>query len=181
MQPWDAIHPLLVHFPLGALAIVPVLVLLSIFLKSNSRPFMGAALITLSIGTAGLFLAVSSGVAGAELVDRTAPINIALEHHKELGEATRNIFLGLSAVYAVMAGLFALPGRRIGHGALVAASIVFLALYAAGFLALANTGHEGAELVHKLGVQAMIETGHQADGLETTTNEEDEDLGLDLD
>lgn len=177
MQPWDAIHPLLVHLPIGALAVVPVLIVMSIAFRSNSKAFAGAALAVLAVGTVGLYLAVSSGEAGGELVDRTPQINAVLEHHEELGEATRNLFTGLLALYAVITAAFTLPRKKPGHAAFVITSVVFLALYSAGFLGLANTGHEGAELVHKLGVRAMIVSGHD----KTYEIDADDDLGLGLD
>ena len=64
---WDALHPLVIHFPIALLLIAPIFVLLGALLQpAKGRPYLLAATVLLLLGTAGTFIAVETGEAVAE-------------------------------------------------------------------------------------------------------------------
>jgi uncharacterized membrane protein len=152
---WDGLHPLIVHFPIALLLIVPLFVVLGITLRRN-RPFLWAALILMAIGTTATFVAVSTGEAAGRLAERTPEIKAVLEHHEELAETTRVVFAILTVIFAGIVGATAAFRRLQTRAATAVLSIAFLVCYGAGVLLLVNTAHNGGRLVHELGVQALI-------------------------
>lgn len=152
---WDGLHPLIVHFPIALLLVAPLFVVLGISLR-RGRPFLWAAFLLMAIGTAGTFLAVSTGEAAGKLAERTPQINAVLEHHEELAERTRVGFAVLTAIFAAILVGPRVLRRQPGRGVTVILPLVFLIGYGAGVVLLANTAHNGGRLVHELGVQALV-------------------------
>ena len=156
MQPWDALHPLVIHFPIALLMVAPIFILLGMFLKRSAREFALSALILMLLGTAGTYVAVETGEAGAKLVERTPEIDAVLERHEDMAEQTRLLFTILTVVYA---GLLFVPiflKKEIGVLWRLAIHGIFLLAYLVCLLSLANTAHLGGRLVHELGVRALI-------------------------
>ena len=154
---WDSLHVLIIHFPIALLLLSPLFIVISAILTpAKGRPYMIAALITLLLGTASVFVAASTGQAAAELAERGGPVDDALKAHEELAEETRIVFAGLSAL---LLGMFAIP-RILGRGEnrLFSSFLpsAFLALYTVGVLFLVNTAHAGGRLVHEFGVHAIL-------------------------
>lgn len=156
---WESLHPLIVHIPIGLLLVAPLFVLLGALLSPpRGRPFLLAGLILMVAGTASTYVAVETGEAAGKLAERTPEINAVLQHHEQLAERTRLVFSLLTLVFAAILFLPRLL-RRDGSRALsTAAPLVFLAFYAFGAILLANTGHNGARLVHEYGVRAIMES-----------------------
>ena len=154
---WDAMHPLLIHFPIVLLLLTPLLVAISAALSPpRSRPYLLMALIILLLGTGSLFLAASSGEEAAELADRADGVNAVLSAHEALASTTKSIF---SVCSLGLLGLFAWPRlsrRPPTRVSTTAAPFVFLAVYSVGILYLVNTAHAGGRLVHEFGVHAML-------------------------
>lgn len=154
---WDAMHPLLVHFPIVLLLMSPVFVLIAAVLRpAKHRPYMTVALIMLLLGTASLYLAAYSGEDAAELADRNGGANAVLATHESLASTSKIVFMGFSMAYVV---LFAWPWisqQPQGRISTTAAPLVFLALYSVGVVYLINTAHAGGRLVHEFGVHAMM-------------------------
>lgn len=156
---WDAIHPLIVHFPIALLLIAPIFVIMGLAARKTSTPFFLSALVLMVCGTVAAFIAVETGEAAGELAIRTGGVGPVLERHEDLAETTLTIFTILTIVFAIMAiGPIFLP-KPINRPIVVTAYVLFLLSYVAGTAVLANTGHQGARLVHEFGVQAMIATG----------------------
>jgi uncharacterized membrane protein len=155
---WDGLHPLVIHFPVGLLLTAPVFVLLAI-LWPKRQSFGISALVLLILGTAAAFVSVETGEAAAELATRNEAVNAAIEAHAAMAETARNVFAGLTAIYAVVLGLPLVFKRLSTRGWVVGTHSVFLGLLLAGGLILAVAAHRGGILVHRLGVQAIMPLG----------------------
>ncbi len=59
---WDGLHPLIVHFPIALLMVVPVLLVLGMIFRDGRRLFSVAALVLMLMGTAAAYVAVETGV-----------------------------------------------------------------------------------------------------------------------
>ncbi len=159
MQSWDSIHPLLVHFPIALLLFAPIFVVLSLIVRKYARPFAFSALVLMLFGTLGTVAAVSSGKAGAELADRTAPVDAVIEQHENLAETTRSVFLITTGVYALIVLAPFVFKKLLNPIPSVVLNGAFLALYLFAAGCLVNTAHLGGVLVHKYGTHAMISEG----------------------
>ena len=179
---WDAMHPLIIHFPIALLTIVPVLLVLGLFWHKYSRGLFLASLVLMVVGTIGIYAAMATGEAGEERAEKIAGAEVVLHQHEELAETTRNIFTALTLIFGAMLitpevikrrarkntnalttndeaalsdkGLFFLGGKT---ATIITAA--FLLFYLAGVVTLANAAHQGGRLVHELGVQAAMNKG----------------------
>ena len=163
LPPAQGLHPLIVHLPIGILAIAWVPMLMGLLCRKHRSGLFLSGLIILALGTLSLFAATFTGEAAEEYVEHsvqysTQAIDYALHEHEELGESIRIIFVGIFALYAIALLLHhKLPNSKKKPAGIASALIVAIA-YFFGFMSLANTGHTGAILVHDLGVQAPLAT-----------------------
>lgn len=159
---WDALHPLIVHFPIALLLVAPVFVIIGVLLQpERGRLYLVSALLLMALGTSAVFVALETGEAAAKLAERTPQVNAVLEHHEQLAEATRVVFSLLTIIFAVILFLPRLLRRSSGWLVSRALPLIFLVLYGAGMLLLVNTAHNGGRLVHEFGVRALVEPGPQ--------------------
>ncbi len=156
---WDGLHPLVIHFPIALLLVAPLFVALAVVRPKHGGMFGLSALLLLVVGTAGAFVAVATGEAAAELATRTDIITAAIERHATLAERARDIFAGLTVLYAVLLGLPLLVAKLENRRWVMASNAFFLVLLLGGGLVLASAAHHGGMLVHKYGVQAMLPPG----------------------
>jgi len=164
LPPWEGLHVLVVHMPIGLLVVASVFVLLaSVF----PRWFGTSALILLVLGTLGAWLAVATGEAARDMVeDGPDPMWEVLERHEELGELARNVFAGLTVLYAVIV-LVPLVWKKAARPTVaVITNLVFLVLLLGANTLLANAAHLGGHLVHLYGVRAQL-------GLDESFSEEE--------
>ncbi len=154
---WDAMHPLLVHFPIVLLLIGPLFIAIASALPPpKNRPYMTSALLTLLLGTAGLFLAASSGEEAAELADRAGGVNAVLAMHQHMASTSEILFSLLLAIFAAIYVWPLLWRRMQTRLSSTAAPLAFLAAYSVAMVYLVNTAHAGGRLVHEFGVHAMM-------------------------
>ena len=162
---WDAMHPLIIHFPIVLLLLTPLFVLIASALRPpGNRPYMVAALITLLLGTLSTFLAASSGEEAAELADRAGGVKAVLAAHESLASTCEILFTIYSALFV---GLFIWQWVSRLHPSRMTATVAplaFLAVYSLGLVYLVNTAHAGGRLVHEFGVHAMIPLDPQPPG-----------------
>ncbi|HEX6732749.1 MAG TPA: DUF2231 domain-containing protein [Pyrinomonadaceae bacterium] len=155
---WDAVHPLIVHFPIALLLVAPILIIVGMLLPRQRLGLFIAALGLIAMGTIGTYVAVATGEATAELAKTTPGIAAILEAHEELAETTRLIFTVLTVIFAAILFAPLLFKRKLGPKSSLVLIVAFLLLYSAGSLVLINVAHEGGRLVHEFGVRAMVTT-----------------------
>jgi len=160
---WSNLHPIVVHVPIGILAISPLLVLATLLVRPLRKGLALATLLLLASGAGTAWFTAETGEAAARKVEKQAKsdeaLEATLEEHEELAEQCLWIFTVLAALYAVaIAGPLvlrdAVPGRK-----LVVAQVVFFLLLCGGLTRLAWTGHQGGLLVHRYGVHSVIPAG----------------------
>lgn len=153
---WEGLHPLLVHFPIALLLVVPVFLVGGLMFKKLRAGAAIAALVLMLMGTTGAFLSVATGEAAGELAERNVAVNEALEEHEELAEDSQWVFAGLTAVFAVLVIVPRFLKRPLPAGLVVGGHVVFLVVYLGGTVLLANTAHAGGRLVHEFGVHSLV-------------------------
>lgn len=157
---WQAIHPLIVHFPIALLLIAPVFIVIGMMLKPERRyPFMLVALILMVFGTLGTFVAASSGEAAGKLAENMPKVESVLDRHEDLAEMTELIFSALTIIFVAILFVPRLLKREPTRAISFALPLVFLVFYATGAVSLMNTAHQGGRLVHELGVRAQMQQG----------------------
>lgn len=158
LPPWEGMHPLIVHLPIGLLTVAPLPALLAVLMSSRRTMFLYLTFFVVLLGMAGTVVATMSGEAAEESMRRrgldTAAVHSTLEEHAELGETTRNTYLVLTFVFGGIA-IGARKGKLSGVGG-TAASLVFLAGTVGGLLLIANTADHGGRLVHRFGIHAPL-------------------------
>lgn len=153
---WDAMHPLIVHFPIALLLVTPILVIFGIALPKQARGLFIAALVVMALGTIATYFAVATGEPAGELAERTPGAAAVLEQHEDLAETTRLIFTALTVVFAAILFVPSIFKRTLNRKIAVAVNMLFLLFYAGGAVFLVNVAHQGGRLVHEFGVRASI-------------------------
>jgi uncharacterized membrane protein len=172
---WDAIHPLIIHFPIVLLMLSPFLILAGALRPSErGRTMLYVALVVMMAGTVGTYLAVSSGEAAARVAERNPQIETVLDQHEQLAEATRVAFSALTVIFATILMIPLALEKTANRITSTALPLAFLVVYAGGVLLLTNTAHNGARLVHEFGITAALKSapvpsaGQEADQSGTT-------------
>jgi uncharacterized membrane protein len=174
---WDALHPLIIHFPIALLLIAPIFIVVgAVLTPTKGRSYLIAALVLLLVGTAAIFMAVETGEAAGKLAERAPGMEQVLETHESLAERTQAVFSVLSVIFLALLAVPWLLKRADTRLTTTILPLAFLVLYSAGALLLVNTAHNGGRLVHEFGVRAMV-TSAPADANATppTATEQDKD------
>lgn len=148
-----ALHPLVVHFPIALLLVAPAL-WSGVLLARDGRPWLTATLVLLAIGTAGAWVAVGTGRAASQLVERSDAVAAVLDRHAAGAERIRTLATVLTLGLAVVRALPWALRRPLPRPVAAAMHGLLLAVYAAAVLTLAAAAHQGGRLVHQLGVRA---------------------------
>jgi uncharacterized membrane protein len=151
----DALHPLVIHFPIALLLIVPVFLVLMFFSKKGEE-FRHSAFILMVIGTMFLYVAAFTGDAAKKVVDRTPEITKALNLHEELADTSQMIFTALTVLFFLGFYLPKFIKKQIKPKNQRIILLCFIVLYLAAAGVLAMTAHKGGILVHSLKVTASL-------------------------
>ena len=154
---WDALHPLIIHFPIALLLIAPIFIVVgAVLTPAKGRSYLIAAMVLLLVGTASIFLAVETGEAAGKLAERAPGMQQVLETHESLAERTQAVFSVLSVIFLALLAVPWFLKREDTRLTTTILPLAFLVLYSAGALLLVNTAHNGGRLVHEFGVRAMV-------------------------
>jgi uncharacterized membrane protein len=152
---WNALHPLVIHFPIALLLIAPLFVVVgAVISPPKGRAFLMSALILMVLGTVSVFLAVETGEAAGQVAGLTPAIKATLKQHQDLAETTRVLFSLLTVAFAAL--LFVSGSLELDRRLNAALLAAFLIFYATGALFLVNTARHGGHLVHEFGVRAPV-------------------------
>ncbi len=155
--PWEGMHPLVVHFPIALLLFAAVFVVLAMIVPKRGWWFSVSALILLIGGTAGAFVAMSTGEAARDVVEEGEDEMFeVMQQHEDMMVQARNVFVALTIVYA---GIVLLPLVARSLQCLkfaMPANLVFLAALMGANLLMASGAHLGGRLVHQYGVKSAL-------------------------
>ena len=155
--PWEGMHPLVVHFPIALLLFAAVFVVLAIIVPKRGWWFSVSALILLIGGTAGAFVAVSTGEAARDVVEEGEDEMFdVMQQHEDIVEQARNVFVALTIVYAGIVFLPVVARSLQSWKFAMPANLVFLAALMGANLLLASGAHLGGRLVHEFGVKSAL-------------------------
>ena len=176
MPDWDALHPLIIHFPIALLMVAPLIILIGIFLPPRGRTyFFIAAFILMLLGTIACFVAVSTGSAAGELAERVANVEGVLEQHEELAETSQAVVSALTLVFGTIVFIPLLFKKDLSRTITAILSAAFLVFYGSGMVLLINTAHQGGLLVHQYGVRAMVASSNSTWGVPSKKEHRDKD------
>jgi uncharacterized membrane protein len=174
LPPWNALHPLVVHFPIALLLVVPLIIAIGIAGRPG-RGVLGVAFLLLVLGTAAAWIAAATGESAGQLAERLPGVARILDRHEELAEITRTLFTALTLAYG---GLLAVPRalkRELSRRRRIALHGGFLVLYVAALGPLVATAHQGGRLVHEKGVHALLPPEAAADAGPSAARHHDDD------
>jgi uncharacterized membrane protein len=158
-------HVLVVHFPVALSVVAMLFVFLALILPVRLRWCSFAALVLLALGTAGAFVAVTTGEAARDAVeDGSDAMFTVLKQHEQLGGLVRIIFLIVTVLYGLFVLLPSVIRKWITPSYLVPVQLVFLLVLLVSNLLMANTAHLGGRLVHQYGVHAAVADAPPLDG-----------------
>jgi uncharacterized membrane protein len=144
----DPLHPAVVHFPIVLTFLLPLVALIALWRirrGARARTAWGPAVMAAVALTASAWIAVETGEADEERVERVVAEE-PIGRHEEAAER----FLLLSAGMALVAGI-GLAHGPLGAAARIGSMIGALGLMVAGTL----VGHSGGELVYRHGAAAV--------------------------
>ena len=172
---WDALHPLIIHFPIGLLLIAPIFIIVGAVLQpAKGRAYLIGAMVLLLAGTAAIYVAIETGEAAGKLAERVPGVERVIETHESLAERTRTVFTVLSVIFAALLLVPRFLKKNDTRLTTTILPLAFLVLYGGGTLLLVNTAHNGGRLVHEFGVRAIVASSPANANTTTPVNAEQE-------
>lgn len=156
IPPYEGLHPIVVHFPVALLTIIPLFIVLAAVWKSQTRGLMLATLVLCALGTGAAFLAVSTGEASEKFAKGVPGAESLVHDHEEAAELARNLSIGLTVMLAISTVAAYRLGDKLTAKQRLVGGLVLLALSVPQMLVLANASHLGGRIVHEFGVRAPL-------------------------
>ncbi len=172
---WNDLHPVVVHFPIALLLIAPLFVALSLFFPKSARTLAVSALLLMGIGTIGAILAVETGEAGTDAIEKIAAAKVVLERHEQLAELIPPIFGGLTTAFAALLLVPVLRRKELSRTVWTVLTGAFLVAYLAGSVVLIDAAHQGGRLVHELGTHSTTLAEAQATPTQPVRQDDNDD------
>ncbi len=157
VPPYEALHPLVVHLPIGVLLVAWVPMIAGLLDHKRRHTWLACGAVLLLIGVASLLFAVMTGEAAERIVGgATQEISDALNQHEAHANRTRALFIVTAVLYMTAWLIYARVRQPRKRLVLVAGSVIVVITYALALQGLINSGHTGGVLVHTHGVRAPI-------------------------
>lgn len=154
IPPWEAMHPLVVHFPIALLLIAPVFLALGLLIEKSRPWFLLAGLLMAVLGTASAWLAINTGEATARAVEQTAFISKEIHRHEEVAETATILFTILTLLYGVFVAVPLVAKKPMKRPTELVFGSSLLLAWSISALFLVQAAHLGGMLVHRHGVLA---------------------------
>lgn len=155
MPSWNGFHPIAVHFPIALLAFVPVFILMAAAWPQRRDAFLFSALLTATCGVLSMVITMKSGSAAASVADITPEVASVIEIHQKYATWAFKTFSTLTGSLALLFGVAMFMRRLWSRRVEWIVCLVFSLLWLGAYLTVAMTGHQGAVLVHRLGVRSI--------------------------
>ena len=152
---WGSLHPLVVHFPIALLFVVPPFIALGLIVPQLRKAFYICALILILLGTAGIFFAVSTGDSAAEPLSNDPAVTATLNNHVRFAEQSRLNFSVLGILFFLYVISHTFTQKRLGKFD-PAVVFIFLIIYTWNLALIFNTAHYGGRLVHRHGIKSAF-------------------------
>lgn len=153
---WDGIHPVMVQLTIGFFCVAPVLLIAALFSRRAWQTWVSATLLVMTLGVITSWLAVASGHAAGQLVDKTPLVQREVATHEALGIQARNLFTLFTVAFALLVFLPKWIRRELPAAWRVTAYAAFLVVGFAASLVMGRAASQGGRLVHELGLRAMV-------------------------
>ncbi|MBO6514402.1 MAG: hypothetical protein JJ974_10600 [Phycisphaerales bacterium] len=161
IPPFEAYHPLVVHFPIAMLLSAWLPLILGFFLKGHkehqdsTKYWWIATLLWVGIGVTGVMASVSTGDAAEEIaIVTTDAAKSVLEEHERTAIYTR--ILSIITFLALLSAFILRYTINAKKPVVIIAIAITALFYAATTIFLINTAHQGGLLVHQHGIHAPI-------------------------
>ena len=148
---WSNFHPLVTHFPIVLLLLLPILLTLAgIFRGTRNHIFWAASFVTLLAGLSLLWVTFLSGLAFANAAPGLPTIATGISHHCNLAQYTISAFTMAAILLAI--GLAVRRSLKLEdmRDLTPLIPVGFFVFYGLGVFWLVLTAHQGAILAHEL-------------------------------
>lgn len=157
LPPYEGLHPLVVHFPIGILLIAWLPVLIGVADRSRRVTWLASGGLLLVLGTSACFAATLTGNAAESVVGgMSEAVDQALNAHQHTGNRARNLFLLTTVLFMAAWITCSMVSERKRKVLFVISAVIVASAYVVSAISLINAAHLGGVLVHHHGIHAPI-------------------------